>query len=267
MSRDLAAFPPALISALTEPEIQRCFLAQLYNGYQTVYMTSWDTDLGSWLKTPGFEVSRLSIKNGGEPLGLDIRIPISEDGPIYAEDVRRGQWRGAIFYVWIYMFPLGTTALLAQGFVGKANFSDRLNGTFELITKADALKDVFLMTVQPACQFQFCGARCGLNEATFTRNATVTDVLSNRVFNVAFSSALDFNHGKFSFISGYNTGKSGFIRQFTPSTGLVEMASDFPGDVTIGDAGRMLAGCDHTREDCDNYGNIDRFSGFDYVAA
>jgi hypothetical protein len=47
--------------------------------------------------------------------------------------------------------------ILITGFVGKTGFSDRLTGQIEIITKADALADIILPTIQPECGYQLGG--------------------------------------------------------------------------------------------------------------
>ena len=96
----------------------------------------------TYIKTPGFTLSRYTVKTGGEAATLDFTIPLTDDGPILIEDVRRGAWRGATIVV-----SIADTAnpanrnIIAQGFVGRLDFTDRLDGKLELVTLADALKD------------------------------------------------------------------------------------------------------------------------------
>jgi uncharacterized phage protein (TIGR02218 family) len=254
-------------------EITRCFLAELQNPTgQLVRLTSHDVDrvIGAetYLKTPGFNLSRYTVKNGGEAATIDFEIPLSDEGPILVEDVRRGAWRGATIVVWIA--DTATPAnrnILAQGFVGRLDYTDRLNGRMELVTLADALKDVVLFTIQPSCPFKFCGRQCGAVEATWTRTGTVTSVTSRRRFvaTIASPGALGFSHGKVTWTSGTNAGATGWVRQWTSGTGMVEMVTDFPFDIEAGDAFAILAGCRKNRADCAAYNNINRYGGFDFV--
>lgn len=255
-------------------EISRCYLAELTNPTgQIVRLTNHDVDktIGAetYVKTPGFDLSRYTVKTGGEAATIDFSIPLTDDGPILIEDVRRGAWRGATIVLWIA--PIATPAereIIAQGFVGRTNFSDRLQGQMELVTLADALKDIVLYTVQPACPFKFAGRECGAPEATWTRTGTVTSVTSRRKFTATIVSpgTLGFTHGRVTWTSGANSGAQGWIRQWTSGSGLLEMVTDFPFDIELGDSFDVLAGCQKTRAACVAFNNVDRYGGFDFVA-
>jgi hypothetical protein len=72
-------------------EITRCFLADLANPTgQVVRVTNHDVDqvvgADSYVKTPGFNLSRYTVKNGGEAATIDFEMPLSDDGPILVED-------------------------------------------------------------------------------------------------------------------------------------------------------------------------------------
>jgi uncharacterized phage protein (TIGR02218 family) len=255
-------------------EITRCFLAELTNPTgQVVRVTSHDVDQAigaeTYVKTPGFTLSRYTVNNGGEAATIDFEMPLSSDGPILIEHVRCGAWRGATIVLWIaHTAAPASRNIIAQGFVGRTDFSNRLQGRIELVTLADALKDVVLLTIQPACPFKFCGRECGAVEATWTRTGTVTGAVSRRKFTATITSPgdLDFTHGKVTWTSGANAGADGWVRQWDSGTGMVAMVTDFPFDIAVGDNFNVLAGCKKNRADCTAYGNIDRYGGFDFVA-
>jgi uncharacterized phage protein (TIGR02218 family) len=259
---------------LSGGEVTRCFLAELTNPTgQTVRLTNHDVDMivgaDTYIKTPGFNLSRYTVKNGGEAATLDFEIPLSDEGPILIEHVRRGAWRGATIIVWVADTAVPAHRnVLAEGFVGRLDFTDRLQGTMELVTLADALKDVLLFTIQPACPFKFCGRECGAVEATWTRAGEVTSVISRRSFTATIASpgALNFAHGKVTWTSGANAGATGWVRDWTSGTGTFAMVTDFPFDIAVGDDFQVLAGCRKNRADCAAYNNIDRYGGFDFVA-
>jgi uncharacterized phage protein (TIGR02218 family) len=264
----------ALLAMLGGSEITRCFLAELANPTgQLVRLTSHDVDkvIGAetYIKTPGFTLSRYTVKTGGEAATLDFQIPLTDDGPILVEDVRRGAWRGATIVVWIAdTANPANRNILAQGFVGRLDFTDRLDGKLELVTLADALKDVVLVAVQPACPWKFASRQCGAVAATWTRAATVTSVTSRRKFTATIASPgdLSFSHGKVSWTTGDNAGAEGWVRQWNSGSGLFEMVTDFPFEIEVGDAFAVLAGCKKNRTDCVAYGQINRYGGFDFVA-
>jgi uncharacterized phage protein (TIGR02218 family) len=243
----------ALLTMLGGTEVTRCFLAELQNPTgQLVRLTSHET-----------------VKTGGEAATLDFQIPLTDEGPILVEDVRRGAWRGATIVVWIA--DTATPAnrnIIAEGFVGRVDYTDRLDGKIELVTLADALKDVVLVVVQPACPWKFASRQCGASAATWTRAATVTSVTSRRKFTATITSpgALNFTHGRVTWTSGDNDGAQGWVRQWSSGTGLIEMVTDFAFDIEVGNGFDVLAGCKKDRTDCAAYGQINRYGGFDFVA-
>jgi uncharacterized phage protein (TIGR02218 family) len=263
-----------LLTMLGGSEISRCFLAELTSTTgQTVRVTSHDVDrvIGAetYLKTPGFNLTRYTVKNGGEAATIDFEMPLSDDGPILIEDVRRGAWRGATIVLWIaHTATPADRNVLAQGFVGRTDYGDRLQGSMELVTLADALKDIVLFTIQPACPWKFASRQCGAVEATWTRAGAVSSVTSRRKFTATITSpgTLSFTHGKVNWTSGDNAGAEGWVRQWTSGSGLFEMVTDFPFDIQAGDAFDVLAGCQKNRTDCAVYGQLDRYGGFDFVA-
>jgi hypothetical protein len=164
------SWSPTLVTGLASTESDRCFLAQLVSKTsQIVRLTSHDVDKvvggNTYLKTPGFTLSRYTVRNGGAPATLDVRIPFSAEGPIYPNDVKRGGWRGAAITVWVALASSPSVReIVGNGFTGKTVFSDRLEGTLSLLTRADALKDIVLFTIQPKCKFLLYGTECGVDE-------------------------------------------------------------------------------------------------------
>ncbi len=271
MTRSWGATIPTLLAG---SEISRCYLCSMNNGPTTVRMTSHDTDLVvggfTYLKTPGFSLSRYTLRNGGAPATLDVDIPFSDDGPIYSDDVRHGGWRGATFTAWIAdvgSSPI-STEILMDGYVGLTAFSDRLSGTMELVTLADKLKDVVLFRIQPKCSFRFGDRFCGVDETVWRQSAVVTAVTSRKKFTSPETppSGKTFIHGKVTWLTGDNANREGWIRTWDVSTGLFELVTEFPFEIQISDTFYALPGCPKTRVACDSFDNIDRFPGFDFVA-
>ncbi|BCH33118.1 hypothetical protein MesoLjLc_50480 [Mesorhizobium sp. L-8-10] len=271
MSRNWSA---TLISMLSGEEITRCFLAELNNGITPVVrMTSFDADLPigaeTFSKSAGFNVSRYVVRTGGEAAALDIELPFSDDGPIYADHVRRGAWRGATAIIWIADFSTSPPGreIIAQGFVGLTEFTDRLQGRIEIATLADAMKDIILPTIQTKCHFQFAGPRCGVNAATYTRTGEVTAVTNRRNFTATVTSpgSLNFTKGKVTFTSGANAGAKAWVRSWSSGTGVFEMVTDFPFDIQVGDDFSVLSGCEQDRAACVLYDNVNRFPGTEFV--
>ena len=261
-----------LVNMLAGTEVTRCFLVVLYNGLQRVRLTTYDQDIevdgSTYLKTPGFTLSRYTLKNGGEPATLDIEIPFSDDGPLYTEDVRRGGWRGATFTVWIADFENPTNReVVMDGFVGLTAYSDRLRGTIELVTLADKLKDIVLFTIQPKCSFRLYSTQCGASIILYRKMGTVTNVISRKKFYSAITPPVGhtYVHGWLRW-GGANNDHQSWIRAWDSGTGLFELVSDLPFDIQVGDFFAAHPGCAKTRTACASFDNIDRYPGFDFVA-
>lgn len=270
MSRNWSS---TLVSMLSGGEVTRCFLIQLNNGITSVVrLTSHDTDqvvgADTFLHSPGFKVTRFSLKNGGSPAGLDIELPFDENTAIRAEDVRRGVWRGAAITIWIADFTdPSDREVLVVGYLGLTEFTDRLAGRIQIITLADALADIILPTIQQKCDFQFCGQRCGVVEATYTLPATVLTVVSNTRFTISVSNIYDlnFSKGKVTWLTGSNAGGKFWVRDWNAATSRIDLVTETPFDIEVGDTMNILAGCKQDRTDCTLYGNEHRFHGFEYV--
>lgn len=264
-----------LVTLLSGTEITRCFLATLTNDVGAVVrLTSHDFDLTVGVelfhKTPGFTLSRYTVKDGGAPATLDIQIPFDADGPIYDDHVRRGAWRGGRITVWItnYLVP-SQREILGKGWVGTTRFSSRIDGQLELVTKADKLRDIFLPTLQPKCDYEFTGTYCQVNAATHTRSGSVTAVTNRRKFTITVTSpgTLNFSKGRLHWTSGPNAGAKEWVRNWNATTGVTDMVTDFPFTPVVGNTFSILAGCEQDRAACKAYNNLVRFPGYDFVIA
>lgn len=265
---------PTTVTNLAGEEVKRCFMIELVNPITlcgTVRLTDIDKDLvvsgNTFLKSPGFNVTKFSVAHGGRPSGIDISLPFDGVGPIYSDHVRRGAWRGATAKVWLasdFDNPSGREIIL-DGWVGKTSFTDRLAGKFELVTQADIFADLILPTVQPKCWYEFGTDPCPVDLAPLTTSVTVATVTSNAKFTVTGAGVFDYNHGKAIFTSGDNAGAKGRIRRWTSGTSLVELVTSLPFDIAVGNTLTISAGCKQDRTSCKAYGAINSYPGMDYT--
>lgn len=264
---------PTLVANLSGVEITRCFLIEMANGITPVVrLTDHDQDktVGSdvFEHSPGFNVTKFSVADGGRPAGLDFDLPFDGDGPIYSDDIKRGAWRGATITVWLADFTNPSDReILITGFVGKTSYSDRLAGSIEIMTKADAFADIILPTVQPKCWYQFGSDPCPVDLGPLTLSATVATVTNNARFTITVTNpdALNFTHGGVTFTSGANTGAKDNVMLWVPGTGTVQMVTGFPFDIEVGDTLTIHAGCKQDRAACKAYGAINRYPGQDFT--
>lgn len=273
MSRN---WSPTLVSELVSLEVGRCFLIQLVSPIKgTVRMTDADVDKtvsgNTFVKSPGFTVTKWTVANGGRPAGIDLVLPFDDIGPLLADDIKRGAWRGATITCWVARSAdPADREIIVDGFVGATQFTDRLTGNIEVVTKGDALADIFLLTIQPMCSFKFGGTECGVDLAPLTLTATVASVTDTGQFTITVTNPgnLDFTHGKVAFTSGANDGFEDWARNWTAGTSLVELVNGTPFDIGVGDTLTISAGCDLTRNGgCKKYNNLNRFPGQDYTPA
>ncbi|RUU29771.1 DUF2163 domain-containing protein [Mesorhizobium sp. M6A.T.Ce.TU.016.01.1.1] len=262
-----------LVAMLAGEEVTRCFMIELDNLITPVVrLTDHDADLTVGIDTfehsPGFDVTKFTVSNGGRPAGLDISLPFDAEGPITTDHVKRGAWRGAVVTVWIADFTNPSDReILVSGFIGLTEFSDRLAGSIEIVTKADALADIILPTVQPKCSYKFGGDQCGVDLGPYTLAAIVATVTSNAKFTITVTNpdALDFTHGGVTFTSGANEGAKDWVMLWVSGTGVVQMVTGFPFDIEVGDTLTIHAGCPLSRAGCVSYDNKNRYPGFDYT--
>ncbi|CDX26635.1 hypothetical protein MPL3356_60474 [Mesorhizobium plurifarium] len=222
-----------------------------------------------FLGDPGFNMTSVTYSLDGFPATVDITVPIDEQGPIYAEHVKRGVWRKAtaILYLGDIDNP-DYRQVMATGFVGKSSFSDSIAGTLEFATKGEQLGDIVLDKIQPKCNHVFGSRECGFDLSTRELSGVVATVTTNGKFTVTISNPtnIDFNFGgAIKFTSGANIGDSRRIRKWTSGSHLVELAEGFSLDVEVGDTFVMHGGCARTRPVCVANGRKNNFSGYDHT--
>jgi uncharacterized phage protein (TIGR02218 family) len=256
---------------LSSKEITRCYLIEMNNGITPIVrLADWGADLTvgghTFVHSPGFTVTKFTVANGGRPSGLDFTLPFDDVGPILSDDIKRGAWRGATITVWLAdSTNPSDREILVTGFVGKTAFTDRLAGSISIITKADALADIILPTVQPECGWKFGSAQCGVDLTPYTSTATVATVTDNGKFTITGTLPFDYTHGVVTFTSGNNAGAKDNVMLWVSGTGAVKMVTGFPFDIQVGDTLTISAGCPLTRDGCISFNNKNRYSGFDFT--
>jgi uncharacterized phage protein (TIGR02218 family) len=272
----MRSWSPTLVSELVSLEVGRCFLIELVSPIKgTVRMTDADVDKivsgNTFVKSPGFTVTKWTVANGGRPAGIDLTLPFDDIGPLLADDIKRGAWRGASITCWVARSAdPADREIIVDGFIGQTQFTDRITGSIEITTKADAMADIFLFTIQPMCSFKFGGPECGVDLTPLTLTATVATVTDTGKFTITVTnpSNFDFTHGKVAFTSGANDGYEDWARNWTAGTSLVELVNGTPFDIEVGDTLTISAGCDLTRSGgCKKYNNLNRFPGQDHTPA
>lgn len=260
---------------LAGEQITCCWLVEMTSqNQQIVRMTDFSLDVDAGLSSPflhdpGFHVTNLRLQAGGTPPQVDMQLPISDDGPIFADHVRRGVWRGGAVRLWLcdYTHPIERQALLVDAKIGNVQFTDDLITSVEFLGRGDSTADIVLPRVQPQCRHVFGDNYCTFAVFTVTLQAEVTDVIDNGRFVVSFgrTTSLDFTDGAVRFSSGLNAGVSADVRRWTSDLALVELWDPMPLAVQAGDQLEIHAGCQKTRAACAAYNNINHFGGYDHV--
>lgn len=267
-------WPAGLRTSLAAQQVTRCFLVEMINRRgDVVRATDYDASLaiGSslFLHDPGFHVTNVRLQAGGEPPQVDLQLPISDEGPIFADHVRRGVWRGGEIRLWVadYTDPENKIGLLVDGFVGNVQFTDETVSDVEILTRGDKVRDLILPRIQPRCRHTFGDSYCMFPLFSVTVDAEVDSVVSNSKFVVDLTNpdALDFTAGALKFTSGNNVGISAEVRKWTSGSMTLETWDSLPLDVQVGDTMQVHAGCARTRAACDEYDNLVHFGGYDKV--
>jgi hypothetical protein len=116
---------PTLVSELVSLEVGRCFLIELVSPIKgTVRMTDADVDKivsgNTFVKSPGFTVTKWTVANGGRPAGIDLTLPFDDIGPLLADDIKRGAWRGASITCWVARSAdPSDREIIVDGFIGR----------------------------------------------------------------------------------------------------------------------------------------------------
>lgn len=123
---------------------------------------------------------------------------------------------------------------------------------------SQTIGDVF----SPSCRAILGDSKCKVALAGFTVSTTVSEVTNNQTFKAtALTEAAGwYTGGEIEWTSGNNAGRKMEVKEFA-STQVV-LALPMGKSVSVGDGFDIIAGCDKTRETCQNkFSNIINFRG------
>ena len=243
-----------------------CWLITLADATVQGY-TDHDTDLtvAAQLYTAAVGYLPSAIQNNVElsPDNLDIQ-GIIDDAGIKEADLLAGRYDYAaieIFTVDYTDVASGRVQTLIKGKLGRVSLSQG-QFTAELNSLASQLSQNIGRTFSTLCDADLGDTRCGYSLSA--DSAAVSSVDDQRVF---YDSALGqtddyYNGGKVTWLTGDNTDYVMDVKDYTASTGRIELYEPMPFTIVFADTADIVRGCDKTKTTCLNtFSNYDNFRG------
>jgi uncharacterized phage protein (TIGR02218 family) len=267
--------------ALGSTTMALCWKATLTNG-TVVTATAHDRDIEYpvdsgviYLSTAAYTPSDVESGSDMAPDNLEVEGFLASPH-ITAADVHSGIWDYAaidIFEVNYRDLTMGTNpirigATLGEVKAGLAMFRAELRGLMQRYSRR------IVRLIQATCDADLGDARCGVDLAPFTVNATVEAVSENRVITCeSLREPLNwYSGGKITFTSGDNSalGDAGadLSMEVKRSAGAqITLHEMMPFTIVVGDTFSVYAGCQKRKaEDCiPKFNNVVNFRGFDLL--
>lgn len=186
------------------------------------------------------------------------------DSGITSGDIRAGLFDNAAAKIYHinYTAPEDGAVLRVSGTLGEiSQEGGRYKAEFRSLMQK--LQQPIGRVITPACDALLGDARCGVALLGYTVSASVTHVTDRSAFSALSLTQSDgyFKHGKITFTSGGNNGKSGEIRSF--GSGNIELALPMAYDISASDNFTIIAGCDKSSVACKTkFDNFLNFRGF-----
>jgi uncharacterized phage protein (TIGR02218 family) len=201
---------------------------------------------------PGLAVGSLASACGLEVDNGEFDLIYGSEPLVGTSDLLSGVWDGAEVLIrqvnWLS--PLDGWIGHKRGHVG--NIKRGLGSAkVEFRDLRQALRTDTSAVMQPNCRYRLGDSKCTVDLEPFTFDATVTGVVSQRVFQAAaLTQDLHyFTEGRLTFTSGSNAGKSIKVSEF--AVGAVTLDLDPIEEILVGDEFTIVAGCmKRYAEDC-----------------
>lgn len=249
-----------------------------------------------FLRGPRFGRSKVSTKIGIEPTELDIEIyagptDLIGTGLTWQGAMLAGEFDGASVELDRYFLPAGSDGIVGPinttlgavvwfyGRVGEVEFGRsalrfKIKSLINLIAQQQMPRRLF----QSGCTHIFGDPMCGYNrQAGKAANGTVTGIGAVTITAITGSNqaaivntftpspTTAYDQGTIIGLTGANAGVTRTINQVVNGP-TVDLRTEFPYAVAVGDTFQLLPGCDHTLATCNNVlKNILRFGGMPYI--
>lgn len=208
--------------------------------------------------TPSAGLQRSAIAQS-EGLAVDnMDVSGYYDGNLTQDALRKGRFDGASVDV-VFVEASNPDAYGAipmfYGFVGDS-ITDRDRLKLPINSFVELLQQEFSEVTSPDCRANLGDARCKVSLAPHTYTGTITGLTSSLTYSISVSQpAGRFTYGTIEFTSGLNAGA--IIEIKDSPTGSVTLFLPPQYTVAVGDAIKLIAGCDKKAATCSGtYGNI-----------
>lgn len=218
----------------------------------------------TYVPSSAFDASAIATRDQLNTDNLEA-VGLLDAAGITAADIEAGRWDGAQVQIievnWADL-TMGHNTLR----VGELGEVQRRGQTYsaELRGLMAKLGNRVGRIVTPGCDAVLGDARCGVALGGLTVLGTVTDVTSQRIFEVAAltQEAAYWDGGVLTFSSGANDGLAMEVKAHA-ADGLLTLQLPMPYPVTVGDSISIVPGCDRSFATCrDRYNNTVNFRGF-----
>lgn len=220
----------------------------------------------NYLSSGGYVPSAVERNSTMDPDNQTL-VGLIDNDNITKENILNGVYDGARIEVFIVdWLALTTIETILVGILGGVRISGE-QYRVEIAEISDELSKSFIETTQLRCRAKLGDSRCQFTLTSTT--GTVTAVTTaRRVFtDTSRTEANDFfTHGKLTWTSGANNGRTMDIKKYTLGTTTVELWEPMAGDILATDTYNIFQGCDRTFATCrDTFDNTINFRGEPYI--
>lgn len=219
----------------------------------------------------GFGASSIASSTGFNVDNVDV-VGALISNKITEQDIIAGLYDNAT--ITVYRVDWDNTAsriVLIAGSIGEVNrgkqyFKGELRSLMHYLNQPSG------RLYRKWCDANFGDARCGFDATSLSKNATVSTVLSRRMFKsttTALSSVSNrvnyFTAGTLTWTSGSNIGRFIEVKFHTITSGehYFDLWEAMPYDIQVGDTFTVKPGCDKSIETCKSrFDNVVNFRGF-----
>jgi len=231
--------------------------------------TSWDSDLIidgiTYLSNAGITPTAVSNKSDMSVDNLEVSTFFDDISEV---DILSGKYENALVSAAIVdISRLSKNPIsLFGGEIGEISAGDT-RFTFELRSKSARLNQPVSVKTSDFCPYSFCDSDCGLDIQNYTLTGfTVSEILPSKIAPKAFkinpAPPGNFRNGYVEFISGQLAGQKYDIKNTYQSASEIQLWSNLPYGLAVGDELNIVRGCSKTPEACKSYNNFANYGGW-----